>query len=181
MIVAYEAESKERENLMLQIFILSCSHVYTHEKFREVQAQFRENVNCITKLTQSALGFTTYKGILCHHSLNVLSFERVDKLTSKYILQHWSKKHNICEFASESEELTGILHCAFDNVMAEMQEYQAKSKGKCLLSHEDAILNDVNDLQSPPRVRARGRSKNRLGSNMEKKDRKCIKEKKRQL
>ncbi|RYQ85199.1 hypothetical protein Ahy_B10g104698 [Arachis hypogaea] len=33
------------------------------------------------------------------------------------------QSHNICEFASESEELTEILHRAFDNVMAEMQEY----------------------------------------------------------
>ncbi|RYR09339.1 hypothetical protein Ahy_B05g077611 [Arachis hypogaea] len=33
--------------------------------------------------------------------------------------------HNICEFASEFEELTGILHRAFDNVLDEMQEYQA--------------------------------------------------------
>ncbi|RYR28228.1 hypothetical protein Ahy_B01g052350 [Arachis hypogaea] len=80
-------------------------------------------------------------GILCHHSLSVLSFERVDKVALKYILERWSKNikrrhthiksgqeeplleqrskrfddlvfrsHNICEFASESEELTRILH-----------------------------------------------------------------------
>ncbi|RYR33364.1 hypothetical protein Ahy_A10g047947 isoform A [Arachis hypogaea] len=36
--------------------------------------------------------------------------------------------------------------------MAEMQEYQAKSKGKSLLSHEDATLSDVNDLQNPPHI-----------------------------
>ncbi|RYR12225.1 hypothetical protein Ahy_B04g069754 [Arachis hypogaea] len=46
--------------------------------------------------------------------------------------------------------------------MAEMQEYQAKSKSKFSLSHEDAMLNDVNELQSPPRVKTRGRPKNRL-------------------
>ncbi|RYR34820.1 hypothetical protein Ahy_A10g049871 [Arachis hypogaea] len=40
-----------------------------------------------------------------------------------------------------------------------------------------ATLNDVNDLQSPPNVRTRGRPKNRLGSNMEKIDRKCNKKK----
>ncbi|RYQ84670.1 hypothetical protein Ahy_B10g104126 [Arachis hypogaea] len=33
--------------------------------------------------------------------------------------------------------------------MAEMQEYKVKSKGKYLLSHEDASLDDINDLQSP--------------------------------
>ncbi|RYR09833.1 hypothetical protein Ahy_B05g078252 [Arachis hypogaea] len=36
-------------------------HLYTHEKFREVQAQFREKVNCITKSMHSTLGFTTYE------------------------------------------------------------------------------------------------------------------------
>ncbi|RYR26459.1 hypothetical protein Ahy_B02g060698 [Arachis hypogaea] len=70
------------------------------------------------------------------------------------------RSHNICEFASESEELTGILHRAFDNVMADMQEYQARSKEKNLLSHEEATLSDVNDLRSPPHVRTRGRPKN---------------------
>ncbi|RYR60750.1 hypothetical protein Ahy_A04g017807 [Arachis hypogaea] len=32
-------------------------HVYTHQKCREVQAQFRGKVNCITKLTNSTLGY----------------------------------------------------------------------------------------------------------------------------
>ncbi|RYR14844.1 hypothetical protein Ahy_B04g071547 isoform A [Arachis hypogaea] len=92
------------------------------------------------------------RGILCHHSLSALSFERVNKVSSRYILERWSKnikkrhthiksKHNkplleprsrrfdnfifrsqnICEFESESEELTGILHRAYDNAMVEMQ------------------------------------------------------------
>ncbi|RYQ99004.1 hypothetical protein Ahy_B07g086853 [Arachis hypogaea] len=52
--------------------------------------------------------------------------------------------------------------------MAEMQEYQAKRKGKSLLPHKDTMLSDVNELQSPPRVRIRGRPKNILGSNLEK-------------
>ncbi|RYR32035.1 hypothetical protein Ahy_B01g057021 [Arachis hypogaea] len=78
------------------------------------------------------------------------------------------RPHNICEFASESKDLTEILHRAFNNVMAEIQKYQARSKGKSLLSHEEATLSDVNDLQSPPRVRTRSRPKNRLGSNLEK-------------
>ncbi|RYQ83406.1 hypothetical protein Ahy_B10g102083 [Arachis hypogaea] len=30
-------------------------HVYTHQKFREVQAQFKGKANCITRLTNSAL------------------------------------------------------------------------------------------------------------------------------
>ncbi|RYR25892.1 hypothetical protein Ahy_B02g059916 [Arachis hypogaea] len=95
-------------------------HVYTHEKFREVQAQFRGKVNCITRSMHSTLGFTTYevieqvsnstfhkfvvtydachcllfesRGILCHHSLSVLNFERVNNVAPKYILERWSKK-----------------------------------------------------------------------------------------
>ncbi|RYR29518.1 hypothetical protein Ahy_B01g053932 [Arachis hypogaea] len=63
------------------------------------------------------------------------------------------QSHNICEFVAESEEFTRILHHAFDNVMAEMQEYQAKSKG--------------------------GRPKNGLGPNMEKKIANATKKKKK--
>ncbi|RYR64047.1 hypothetical protein Ahy_A03g010197 [Arachis hypogaea] len=36
--------------------------------------------------------------------------------------------------------------------MVEMQELKAKRKGTCLLSHEDANLESVNELQSPPRL-----------------------------
>ncbi|RYR57627.1 hypothetical protein Ahy_A05g023330 [Arachis hypogaea] len=35
--------------------------VYTHQKFRELQAQFRGKVNCITRLTNSALGYSVYE------------------------------------------------------------------------------------------------------------------------
>ncbi|RYR46978.1 hypothetical protein Ahy_A07g032873 [Arachis hypogaea] len=78
------------------------------------------------------------------------------------------RSQNICEFASESKELTGILHCAYDNAMVEMQEYKPKRKRKCSLSHDDASLEDINEFQSSPQVRKRGRPKNRLGSNTEK-------------
>ncbi|RYR27161.1 hypothetical protein Ahy_B02g061497 [Arachis hypogaea] len=77
------------------------------------------------------------------------------------------RSHNICEFALESEELTAILQCAYDNVMTEMQEHKVKSKEKYLLSHENASLDQINDLQSPPLVRIRGRPKNRMRSNTE--------------
>ncbi|RYR49495.1 hypothetical protein Ahy_A07g036005 isoform A [Arachis hypogaea] len=151
--------------------------VYTHQKFREVQAQFREKANCITRLTNSALGYLVYevgeqvsnsifdkfvvtydlvaaelkcqgllfesRGILFHHALSVLSFEHVSQVSPRYILERWSKKvkrrhthikssddeplleprskrfdelifrsQNVCEFTSESEELTTILHRA---------------------------------------------------------------------
>ncbi|RYR12369.1 hypothetical protein Ahy_B04g069905 [Arachis hypogaea] len=217
--------------------------VYTHQKFKEVQAQFRGKANCITRLTNSALGYSVYevgeqvsnsifnkfvvtydsvatevkcqcllfesRGILCRHVLSVLSFERVSQVSPRYILELWSKKvkrrhthiksshdkplleprskrfdqlvfrsQNICEFASESEELTAILHRAYDNVMAEMESLKAKRKGTCSLSHEDANLESVNELQSPPRIRTRGRPKNRLGSKLDKQIANATKKKK---
>ncbi|RYR09078.1 hypothetical protein Ahy_B05g077147 [Arachis hypogaea] len=132
------------------------------------------------------------RGILCHHSLSGLIFEQnilegwsknvkrrhthIKTSHDEPLLEPRSKKfdnlvfrsQNICEFVSESEELTVILHCSYDNAMVEMQEYKAKSKGKCSLSHKDASLEDNNELQSPRRVRTRGCPKNRLGSKMEK-------------
>ncbi|RYR04648.1 hypothetical protein Ahy_B06g084423 isoform B [Arachis hypogaea] len=100
------------------------THLYTHEKFKEVQGQFKGKVNCITRSMHSTLGFTTYevveqgsnstfnkffitydavsrevncqcllfesRGILCHHSLSVLSFEQVDNMAPKYIEERWS-------------------------------------------------------------------------------------------
>ncbi|RYR76021.1 hypothetical protein Ahy_A01g000612 [Arachis hypogaea] len=123
------------------------------------------------------------RGILYRHFLSVLSFQQVNKISPRYILEQWSKNvkrrhthiksshdeplleprsrrfddlvfrsQNICEFASESEELTAILHRAYDNVMVEMQEYEAKSKEKYSLSHHDASLEDINEFQSPPRI-----------------------------
>ncbi|QHO25130.1 Protein FAR1-RELATED SEQUENCE [Arachis hypogaea] len=207
--------------------------VCTHQKFREVQAQFRGKANCITRLTNFALGYSVYevgeqvsnsifnkfvvtydsvaaevkcqcllfesRGILYRQALSMLSFERVSQVSPRYILERWSKKvkrrhthiksshdeplleprskrfdqlvfrsQNICEFASESEELAAILHRAYDNVMVEMESLKAKRKGTSSLSHKDANLESVNGLQSPPRIRTRGRPKKRLGSKLDK-------------
>ncbi|RYR62041.1 hypothetical protein Ahy_A04g019362 [Arachis hypogaea] len=179
-------------------------HVYTHEKFRKVQGQFKGKVNCITRSMHSTLGFTIYEvieqvsnsifnkflvtydavsrevtcqcllfkstGILCRHSLSVLSFELVDNMAPKYTLEHWSKNikrrhthiksskdepllkprserfdnlvfrwHNIYEFAFESEELTGILHWAFDNVMAEIQNIKREAKKKFVIPRRSDV------------------------------------------
>ncbi|RYR65655.1 hypothetical protein Ahy_A03g011581 [Arachis hypogaea] len=62
---------------------------------------------------------------------------------------------NIYEFASKSEELTAILHRVYDTDLVEMEELKAKRKGTSSLSHEDANLESVNELQSPPRIRTR--------------------------
>ncbi|RYR23681.1 hypothetical protein Ahy_B03g068872 [Arachis hypogaea] len=219
-------EQRERESDATDFYtVIPCAtkfsieaqfqHVYTHQKFREVQAQFRGKVNCITRLTNYALSYSVYevgeqvsssifnkfasRGILCRHVLSVLIFERVTQVSPRYILERWSKKvkrrhihiksshdeplleprskrfdklvfcsQNICEFASESEELTAILHRAYDNVMVEMEELKAKRKRTCSLSQEDANLESVNELQSPPRVRTRGRPKYRLCSKLDK-------------
>ncbi|RYR58282.1 hypothetical protein Ahy_A05g023942 [Arachis hypogaea] len=71
---------------------------------------------------------------------------------------------NICKFASESEELTAILHRAYNNIKVEMEQLKGKRKGTCSLSHEDANLESDNELQSP----LRGRPKNRLSSKLDK-------------
>ncbi|RYR03214.1 hypothetical protein Ahy_B06g082065 [Arachis hypogaea] len=159
-------------------------HVYTNEKFREVQAQFRGKVNCIIRSMHSTLGFTTYEVVeqnikRRHTYIKSSQDEPLLELRSKRFDDLVFRSHNICEFASESEELTKILHRAFDKVMAEMQEYQEKSKGKSSLSHEEATLSDMNDLQNPPRVKIRGRPKNKLGSNLEKKISNATKKKKK--
>ncbi|RYQ89826.1 hypothetical protein Ahy_B09g096275 [Arachis hypogaea] len=60
-----------------------------------------------------------------------------------------------------------------------MEEYQERSKGKSLLTQEEATLSNVNNLQSPPRVKTRGRPKNRLGSNLKKKISNVMKKKKK--
>ncbi|QHO35454.1 Protein FAR-RED ELONGATED HYPOCOTYL [Arachis hypogaea] len=238
------SEQRERESDAADFYmVIPCvtkssieaqfQHVYTHQKFRKVQAQFRGKVNCFTRLMNSALDYSVYevgeqifsstfnnfavtydsvaaqvkcqcllfesRGTLCRHALGLLSFERVTQVSLRYILERWSKRvkkrhthiksshdelllqprskrfdelvfcsQNICKFASESEELTPILHCAYDNVMVEMEELKAKRKGTCSLSHEDANLESVNELQSPLRVRTRGHPKNRLGSKLDK-------------
>ncbi|RYR47772.1 hypothetical protein Ahy_A07g033733 [Arachis hypogaea] len=110
------------------------------------------------------------RGILCRHSLSVLSFERNIKRRHTHIKSSHDEpilesRKNICEFASESEELTGILHRTYDNAIVEMQEHKAKRKEKCSLSYDDASLEDINELQNPPRVRTRRHPKNRLGLN----------------
>ncbi|RYR47400.1 hypothetical protein Ahy_A07g033325 [Arachis hypogaea] len=132
---------------------------YTHQKFREVQAQFREKANCITRLTNSALGYSVYE-----------VGEQVSSLIfNKFVVTYDSVA---------AEELTAILHRPYDNVMAEMESLKAKRKGTSSLSHEDANLESVNELQSPPRIRTRGRPKNRLGSKLDKQIANATKKKK---
>ncbi|QHO20485.1 Protein FAR-RED ELONGATED HYPOCOTYL [Arachis hypogaea] len=190
-------------------------YVYTHEKFREVQAQFRGKVNCITKSMHSTLGFTTYevieqvsnstfnkffvtydavsqevkcqyllfesRGILCRHSLSVLNFERVDNVAPKYILERWSKNikrrhthikssqdeplleprskrfdelmfqsHNICEFASESEELTRILHRAFDKISNAMKKKKKTAPSELNLLDARSSIQSSSTLYNAP-------------------------------
>ncbi|QHN97155.1 Protein FAR-RED ELONGATED HYPOCOTYL [Arachis hypogaea] len=142
--------------------------VYTHEKFREVQAQFRGKVNYITRSMHSTLGFTTYevieqvsnstfnkfvvtydavsrdvkchcllfesRGILCRHSLSVLSFERVDNVAPKYILERWSKnikrRHTHIK-SSQDEPVLEPRSKRFDELMFQshnISEFASKSK-----------------------------------------------------
>ncbi|KAL4381378.1 hypothetical protein AHAS_Ahas04G0127500 [Arachis hypogaea] len=133
--------------------------------------------------------FFESRGILCCHCLSVLNFERVNKVVLRYILEHLRenvkrrqthikssydepllepRSRKFDDLVFQSKELTMILYRAYDNVMAEIEEYKAKSKGKCFLSHEDALLDEINDLQSPSHIRIRRHFKNRFGSNIEK-------------
>ncbi|QHN95715.1 Transposon protein [Arachis hypogaea] len=140
--------------------------VYTHQKFRKVQAQFREKANCITRLTNSALGYSVYE----------VGEQVSSSIFNKFVVTYDSVavEPSVIEIyigtmeQEESEELTAIMHRAYDNVMVEIEELKAKRKGTSSLSHEDANLESVNELQSPPRIRTRGRPKNRLGSKLDK-------------
>ncbi|RYR25085.1 hypothetical protein Ahy_B02g058712 [Arachis hypogaea] len=133
-------------------------YVYTLEKFRKVQAQFRGKVNCITISTHSALGYTVYevveqvsnstfnkfavtydrisaevkcqcllfesRGILCRHSLSVLSFERVNKVSPRYILERWSKnvkRRHIHIKSGHDEFLLEPISKRFDNLVFRSQ------------------------------------------------------------
>ncbi|RYR59227.1 hypothetical protein Ahy_A05g025072 [Arachis hypogaea] len=125
----------------------------------------KQHDNCLTSREQAERKF------------DAADFHTVILCTTKSSIE----SHNICEFNSKCEELIGILHRAFDKVMAEMEEYQERSKGKSLLTHEEATLSNVNDLQSPPRVKTRGQPKNRLGSNLEKRSQIPRRKRKRQL
>ncbi|RYR01973.1 hypothetical protein Ahy_B06g080837 [Arachis hypogaea] len=185
--------------------------VYTHQKFRKVQAQFRGKANCITRLMNSTLGYSVYevgeqvsslifnKFVVTYDSVAAEIYtgtmeQKGKEATHTHIksshdeplLEPRSKRfdqlvfcsQNICEFASESEKLTAILYHAYNNVMAEMESLKAKRKGTSSLSHEDANLESVNELQSPPRIRTRGRPKNRLGSKLDKQIANATKKKK---
>ncbi|RYR51913.1 hypothetical protein Ahy_A06g026858 [Arachis hypogaea] len=112
-------------------------HVYTHQKFRKVQAQFRGKANCITRLTNSALGYSVYE----------VGEQVFSSIFNKFVVTYNSISAK---------------------VMVEMEELKAKRKGTCSLSHEDANLESVNELQSSPRIRTRGRPRNRLGSKLDK-------------
>ncbi|RYR59445.1 hypothetical protein Ahy_A05g025326 [Arachis hypogaea] len=98
------------------------------------------------------------RGVLCRHLLSVLSFERVDKVAPKYILECWSKN----------------IKWRYTHIKSSQDEPLLKPRSKRF--DDLATLSDVNGLQSPPRVRTRGRPKNRVGSNL-KKDLKRLKEK----
>ncbi|KAL4275732.1 hypothetical protein AHAS_Ahas20G0136600 [Arachis hypogaea] len=56
----------------------------TSNKFVVTYDAVSRDVKCHCLLFES-------RGILCRHSLSVLSFERVDNMAPKYILERWSK------------------------------------------------------------------------------------------
>ncbi|MED6110361.1 hypothetical protein PIB30_042074 [Stylosanthes scabra] len=76
-----------------------------------------------------------------------------------------SKMH--CEVASRCPVLTSIVHRGYDRIEDEIKKYKEKKKGDNTITHENGA-SGMKDLQSPSRVRARGRPKKRLGSILEK-------------
>ncbi|QHO06397.1 Protein FAR1-RELATED SEQUENCE [Arachis hypogaea] len=170
--------------------------VYTHQKFREVQAQFRGKANCITRLTNSALGYSvyevgeqvsrsifnkfvvTYDSVTAEPSVTEIYTRTMEQEGKEATHTHQEQPRRATFGAKKQEELTAILHRAYDNVIAEMESLKAKRKGTSSLSHEDANLESVNELQSPSRIRTRGRPKNRLGSKLDKQITNATKKKK---
>ncbi|RYR78434.1 hypothetical protein Ahy_A01g003246 [Arachis hypogaea] len=186
-------------------------YVYTHKKFREVQAQFRGKVNYITRSMHSTQGFTTYevieqvsnstfnkyfitydacllfesRDILCCHSLSVLGFRKVDNVAPKYILErgthtsraaktslYWSRKARDSTIWCFGRTIYANLHLNPRSLLEFCTGHSTMSWPRCknimreAKKNVQATLSDVNDLQNPPRVKTRGRPKNRLGSNL---------------
>ncbi|RYR09055.1 hypothetical protein Ahy_B05g077084 [Arachis hypogaea] len=98
---------EQRENRMLQIFIPSYRHVYTHEKFRKVQEQFREKVNCIIRSTQSALGYMVSNSTFNKFVVTYDTISSEVKMSPRYILERLSKnvKRRYTHIKSSHDEL----------------------------------------------------------------------------
>ncbi|QHN85357.1 Transposon protein [Arachis hypogaea] len=135
--------------------------VYTHQKFREVQAQFSGKANCITRLTNSALGYSVYE----------VGEQVSSSIFNKFVVTYDSVaaepsviKIYIGTMEQEGKEATHTHQEQSRRAIVGAK----KQEGTSSLSHEDANLESVNELQSPPRIRTRGRPKNRLGSKLDK-------------
>ncbi|MED6114281.1 hypothetical protein PIB30_078795 [Stylosanthes scabra] len=118
--------------------------------------------------------------ILERWSKNGVVMRRHTSIKSSYdapVLEQRTKRYNgmisqsyiSAEEALEFEMLTAKYHLGLDKLDAEMKEFKAKRKENPGIIHEDGSLSEINDLQSPPHVRSRGRPKKRLGSNTDKK------------
>ncbi|MED6146620.1 hypothetical protein PIB30_036208 [Stylosanthes scabra] len=118
--------------------------------------------------------------ILDRWSKNDIVKRRHTSIKSSYdapVLEPRTKRYNgmihrsymSAEEASEFEVLTTKYHLVLDKLDAEIKEFKAKIKDNPTMIHEDGSLSEINNLQSPPHVRSRGRPKKRFGSNMDKK------------
>ncbi|RYR35217.1 hypothetical protein Ahy_A10g050356 [Arachis hypogaea] len=176
--------------------------VYTHQKFREVQAQFRGKANCITRLTNSALGYSVYEvgeqvsssifnkfvvtydsvaaevkcQCLLFESRGILCRHALSVLSFEQVSQV-SPRYILERWSKKVKRRHTHIKSSHDEPLME-QEARAKRKGTSSLSHEDVNLESVNELQSPPRIQTRGRPKNRLGSKLDKQIANAAKKKK---
>ncbi|RYR11871.1 hypothetical protein Ahy_B04g069391 [Arachis hypogaea] len=163
-------------------------HVYTHQKFREVQAQFRGKENCITRLTNSALGYLVYEvGEQVFSSIFnkfVVTYNSVAAQVKCQCLL-FASRGILCRHALSVLSFERVTQVSLRYILErwskkvkrrhthQEQPRRAtvgakKQEGTCLLSHENVNLESVNELQSPLRVQTRGRPKNRLGSKLDK-------------
>ncbi|MED6135819.1 hypothetical protein PIB30_050183 [Stylosanthes scabra] len=127
-------------------------HVYTQAKFKEVQAQFREKVNC------TATEMHRVFGIVCYEISEQISRA----------------------FRIESKGMAAILHRAYDKAYVEMQEFKAKEKEvKTIITHEDGSLNEMNELQSHNTCSIKRTSEEKVGFKFGKTNCKCFNKKKR--
>ncbi|MED6162910.1 hypothetical protein PIB30_074970 [Stylosanthes scabra] len=155
--------------------------VYTNEKFREVQIQFRAKANCVASCIERVPGFVVYevgedispkrRNIYKRRHTSIKSSYNEPSLEPRNInydvMISRAKVHY--EDASGNDVLTAMVHSAYDKLEADMKEYKRNSEVECTVRHNDGSMKLLTELQTPKPIRSRGRPKKRLGSALDKK------------
>ncbi|MED6166708.1 hypothetical protein PIB30_112023, partial [Stylosanthes scabra] len=82
------------------------SYQVLEEVSTKISNRYKVLYNSITREVNSECLLFESRGILCCHSLTVLSIERVDKVDQRYVLERWSKKvkRNYTNISSSYDE-----------------------------------------------------------------------------